>query len=115
MLDAVSARTQVPHRAELIAAACVAALAAAADLRTSIGFSAFTILLYYAITNACALRLRAPERRYPRVFAWIGMTACFGLAFSLPLDTTITGLVTVAAGSAVSRALSRGSGRATRR
>ena len=44
-------------------------------------FSAFTVLIYYAITNLAALRLPNEKRLYPPVIAWAGLTACLGLAF----------------------------------
>jgi basic amino acid/polyamine antiporter, APA family len=100
-LDAVHPRTRVPHRAELAVAAVVAAAAASVDLRSAIGFSSFAVLVYYAITNASALRLAAAERRWPRALGWAGLAGCLVLAFALPLGAVAAGAATLAAGAAV--------------
>lgn len=100
-LDAVHRRYRVPHRAELLVGALVAILVAVADLRFAIGFSAFTVLVYYAITNAAALRLGPAERRWPRWVPVVGLVACLVLAFSLPLDSALAGAGVLLAGVAV--------------
>ncbi len=100
-LDAVHPRYRVPHRAELLVGAIVATLVAVADLRFAIGFSAFTVLVYYAITNAAALRLAPHERRWPRWVPVAGLLACLVLAFSLPLDSVLVGSAVLLLGMAV--------------
>jgi APA family basic amino acid/polyamine antiporter len=59
----------------------VNALACTGSVKTTWSFSAFTVLLYYAITNLAALRLPAHARLYPRAVAWCGLGACLFLAF----------------------------------
>ena len=56
-LAAVHPRFASPHRAELVVGAVVAVIAAVADVRGAIGFSAFAVLVYYAIANASAMTL----------------------------------------------------------
>jgi APA family basic amino acid/polyamine antiporter len=68
--DAVHPRYRVPHRAEIGVGILVAATVAFADLRSAIGFSAFATLTYYAVTNASALTLERPQRRWPRGLPW---------------------------------------------
>ena len=51
-LATVHPRFGGPHRAEVAVGAVIAALAAVVDVRAAIGFSAFTVLVYYAIANA---------------------------------------------------------------
>ena len=63
-LAAVHPERKVPHRAELLVAAVVIILVSLGDLRSAIGFSSCTVLVYYAITNAAALTLR-PRPRSP--------------------------------------------------
>ncbi len=101
VLAAVHPRYRVPHRAELCVGAVVALVVAVADLRSAIGFSSFTILGYYAITNAAALRLDDTERLWPRLVPVAGLIGCFALAFSLPLASVITGTLVLLAGAAV--------------
>ena len=100
-LDAVHPRYQVPHRAELLVGLIVAIMVAVADLRFAIGFSAFTVLVYYAITNAAALSLSAEERHWPRWLAWTGMVACLVLAFSLPWTSVLAGSAVLLVGAAI--------------
>jgi APA family basic amino acid/polyamine antiporter len=51
------------------------------DVRTTWTFSAFTVLIYYSVTNLAALRLPPEDRRFPRWIAVCGLVACFFLAF----------------------------------
>jgi len=97
----VHPRTQVPHRAELAVGLIVAVLVALGDLRSAIGFSAFTVLLYYAVTNAAALRLAPAERRWPRGLAVAGLLGCVLLAFSLPPASVLGGGLVLLIGAAL--------------
>ena len=58
----------------------VAALASTGDVKTTWSFSAFTVLIYYAITNLAALQLKPENRLYHPVFPWTGLMGCLGLA-----------------------------------
>ena len=80
---AVSER-QVPGRAVLAVGALVLAVALSGGLVGAVAASAFAVLVYYAITNAAALRLADAERRVPRIVPLLGLAACCLLAFSLP-------------------------------
>lgn len=76
----------------------VAALALLGDVRITWSFSAFTVLIYYAITNLAALRLPAEHRLYPRWIAATGLIACLSLAFWVDLAVWLAGLGLIAAG-----------------
>ncbi len=102
-----SRRTPLPALALVTAA--VAGLAVFGGIRTAWTFSAFTVLLYYALTNAAALRLPPEHRRFPRAIAGLGLLGCFGLAFVVPPGIWAAGLVLLGAGFAV-RALFRTNG-----
>jgi basic amino acid/polyamine antiporter, APA family len=84
----------------------VAALALLGDVRVTWSFSAFTVLIYYAITNLAALRLPAGDRLYPRWIAAAGLVACLALAFWVDLEVWLAGLGLIAAGL-VGRAMAR--------
>jgi APA family basic amino acid/polyamine antiporter len=101
VLASVHPRYQVPDRAEIAVAVVVAVLVLTSDVRSAIGFSAFTVLVYYAIANACALTLRAHERRWPRFYAAAGLVGCLFVAASLPMRTVIGGIVVLAAAAVV--------------
>ncbi len=97
-LAAVSARARTPARAEILAALAAALVVLLADTPDAIGFSAFTVLTYYAITNASALTLSPDQRRWPRPLAALGLTGCLLLALNLPAPTILTGLAILTAG-----------------
>ena len=99
LLDAVHPRHRTPYRAELAAGAIVCFIVLVADLRSAIGFSSFAILTYYALANASAWRLTAAERRWPRWLAALGVALCAVLAFTLPGNSVIGGLILLGAGT----------------
>ncbi|MDQ3538700.1 MAG: APC family permease [Actinomycetota bacterium] len=90
-LAAVHPRRNVPHRAEVTVGVLVVALVLAVDLRGAIGFSSFTVLVYYAITNASAWTLPDDRRRWPRWLAALGLVGCAVLALSLPPPSVVSG------------------------
>ena len=92
-----------PRRAVIAVGAAVAALAAVGRVETTWSFSAFTVLVYYALTNAAALRLPAAQRRFPRAIAAVGLVACLGLAFWVEPAVWLTGAALIAAGLALHR------------
>ena len=62
------------------------------DIKITWSFSAFTVLVYYGLTNVCALRLPVEARRFPRWVAWAGLVSCFGLAFFVEWQVCLAGL-----------------------
>ncbi len=81
-----------PAMAVVVIGLAIAGLALAGNIKTTWSFSAFTILVYYAITNFCALRLPADQRLYPRWIATVGLGACLGLAFFVERTIWLSGL-----------------------
>lgn len=77
----IDERTSTPVVAVLVMAVVVGLLALVGSVKATWSFSAFTVLVYYAITNLAALRLPPAARRYPRSVAWAGLAACLFLAF----------------------------------
>jgi basic amino acid/polyamine antiporter, APA family len=76
----------------------VVALSLLGDVRTTWSFSAFTVLIYYAITNLAALRLPAEDRIYPRWVAALGLAGCLSLAFWVEATVWLAGTGLLAAG-----------------
>jgi APA family basic amino acid/polyamine antiporter len=70
----------------------VAALSATGSVETTWTFSAFTVLIYYAVTNLAALRLGEGERMFNRGWAWCGLLSCLALAFAIEWKVWATGL-----------------------
>ncbi|GAA1077781.1 APC family permease [Nocardiopsis metallicus] len=98
-LAAMSERYGVPFRAEAVVAAIVIGLILVADLTGAIAFSAFGVLVYYAITNASALRLGPDENRPPLIVPVTGLVGCVVLATSLPLPAVVAGVLVLGAGA----------------
>jgi APA family basic amino acid/polyamine antiporter len=105
-LAAVHPRYRVPHHAELAIGAITLVVVAFGGISGAISFSAFAVLLYYAIANASALTLAARERRWPRWLAGAGLAGCIVLAVSLPWPVLVAGSA-VLAGAALIRAATR--------
>jgi len=78
----------------------IAVLAAPGRVDLSWSFSAFTVLVYYALTNLAALRLPVEHRRFSRAFSWCGLGACGFLAFQVEPRVWMFGSVLLLAGLA---------------
>ncbi|HSJ60128.1 MAG TPA: APC family permease [Jiangellaceae bacterium] len=90
--SAVHPTRKIPHVAEIVVGLAVVVAVLSGGLIAVLAFSSFSVLLYYAITNAAALRLRPEERRWPRWLAWAGLVSCLLLAASLPWRTIALGV-----------------------
>lgn len=97
-LARVDARRSSPVLAVWVCGIFIAGLTLAGDVRTTWSFSAFTVLIYYAITNLAALRLPAEHRRFPRWIPAVGLAGCLGLAFWVEHRFWLAGLGVLAAG-----------------
>ena len=87
-----------PRRAVVVTGAAIAGLTLLGSVETTWSFSAFTVLVYYALTNLAALRLPAEHRRYPRAVAGLGLISCLGLAGWVEPRIWIAGLALLAIG-----------------
>jgi APA family basic amino acid/polyamine antiporter len=99
-LARVHDRHAVPHVAEVVLAGVVSLLLLVVDLRGVIGFSSFGVLTYYAIANAAALTQAGQDRIYPRVLQVIGLVGCVVLAFTVPVESLVPGVLILLAGVA---------------
>lgn len=79
----------------------IAVIALPGDIGLAWSFSAFTVLLYYALTNLAALRLAPQERRFPRWTAVAGLAGCLSLAFFVETTAWVAGIVVLLAGFAL--------------
>lgn len=77
----ISPKTKTPTPAVLLASGIIAVLVAIGDVKTTWSFSAFTVLVYYTITNFAALKMPAELRRYPQWIPVCGLVGCLGLAW----------------------------------
>lgn len=88
----ISESTSVPAVATVGVAVLIAGLVCVGDVKLTWSFSAFTVLVYYSITNLCAIRMKPVERLYPIWLAYLGLAACFTLAFFVVWKIWLTGL-----------------------
>jgi len=100
VLARVNASGTTPVPAVILTGAMIGTLVLVGDLKKTWSFSAFTVLVYYAITNAAALRLPENERRYPRWLAVAGLATCLFLAFWVDWQVWAAGLGLIAMGLA---------------
>lgn len=84
----------------LIVGGLIALLTMLGDVKTAWSFSAFTVLVYYAITNLAALQLSRSQRLYPRFFPAAGLIGCLSLAFAIEPRFWLSGLGVMAVGMA---------------
>lgn len=101
-------RRGVPVPAVLLTGGAVAALALLGDLELAWSFSAFTVLIYYAVTNLAALRLSRDERLYSPLFPLGGLAGCLFLAFWVPPPVWGAGLGLIAVGLGLRALMRRG-------
>jgi APA family basic amino acid/polyamine antiporter len=94
----ISARHGTPVVAVAVVGVLIAGLASIGSVKTTWSFSAFTVLMYYAITNLAALRLTKTQMLYPRIFPWGGLLGCLFLAFWVDWQIWLAGLGLIAAG-----------------
>jgi len=98
VLGRLNAARTTPYAAVIVAGLLIALLTLLGSVKTTWSFSAFTVLIYYAITNLCALNLPAPQRLYGRWLAWCGLGSCLGLAFWVELQIWLSGLALLISG-----------------
>jgi len=94
----VTESTKVPAVATVLVAVVIGGLVCVGDVKLTWSFSAFTVLIYYAITNLCAIRLKPEERLYPVWISYLGLLSCLSLAFFVEWRVMLTGLGLIALG-----------------
>jgi APA family basic amino acid/polyamine antiporter len=97
----------VPSPAVLLVGSGITALVLIGDIRLAWTFSAFTVLIYYAISNLAALRLSRAQRLYPPIVPALGLAGCVFLAFQVPWPVWATGLALIVGALALRAVLSR--------
>ncbi len=91
-------RNQSPVYAVIKTGVIIGIFVLTGDVALTWSFSAFTVLIYYSITNLSALFLSADQRLYPRIIPIMGLFGCLFLAFWVEPAIWITGLALLGAG-----------------
>jgi APA family basic amino acid/polyamine antiporter len=91
-------RTSEVPAAVIAVGIVIAVLVMTGSVETAWAFSAFTVLIYYAVTNLAALRLPKEQRLSPRGLADGGLIACLFLAWWVPPPIWLAGVGLILAG-----------------
>jgi APA family basic amino acid/polyamine antiporter len=91
-LSRIDARRASPVAAVWACGLLVAGIALVGNVRLTWSFSAFTVLVYYAITNLAALRLPPEKRLFPRWIPAVGLAGCLGLSVWVEPGVWIVGI-----------------------
>ncbi|MEM7586908.1 MAG: APC family permease [Acidobacteriota bacterium] len=94
----IETRSASPARAVVVVGVGVGLFALTGSVATTWSFSAFTVLVYYALTNLAALQLAPEDRLYPRWISWLGLASCLGLAFWVETRFWAAGLALIGVG-----------------
>ncbi len=94
----IASSNRTPVIAVLTSGAIIMALVLLKDIQVAWSFSAFTVLIYYAVTNISALRLPTDRRLYPRYVSWLGLLGCLSLVFWVDVQAFILGSLLIIAG-----------------
>jgi APA family basic amino acid/polyamine antiporter len=101
-LGKLHGRFSTPHYSIWILGALMALLVLFVDLTGIVAISTFTILFYYAIANAAAMRLKKEDRQYNRLVPLLGLASSLMLlVFILFISTQawIVGIACLIAGA----------------
>lgn len=82
----------VPHIGILITGFIILLLIFAGTFEFILASAAFTILLYYSITNIAAIKQPEKDRRFGMVVPVLGLAGCLAMAFSLSYNVIASGL-----------------------
>ncbi|MEO1560766.1 MAG: amino acid permease, partial [Cyanobacteria bacterium J06632_19] len=91
-----SGTTPIP--AVIAVSTIISVLVLIGNVKTTWSFSAFTVLIYYSVTNLAAFCLPSQERLYPSFLSIFGLSACMFLAFWVEPFIWQVGLALIIAG-----------------
>lgn len=94
-------RYATPHYAIAITGACTIAAIMVGDMTLVIGISTFAMLIYFVISNLCALRIPREKRQYPCIIPVIGLCTCIVMMVFLDPFVWMVGFAGIGMGIAV--------------
>lgn len=97
-LSKVNPNSKSPTAAVWMTGLIIGVLVLTGDIRFTWSFSAFTVLIYYAITNLAAFRLEEDQRLYPRWIPACGFLGCLFLALWIEPRIWIGGVILIGVG-----------------
>jgi len=100
VLATIGGPAQVPWVATCFVSVLIGGISLIGSVHLAWSFSAFTVLVYYSLTNWCALRLSKSERFLPRWISAMGLISCLTLAFWVDRQVWLFGFVLLIIGLA---------------
>lgn len=97
-LSGVNATSGSPVPAVVFTGALMAVFVLTGDITFTWSLSAFTVLIYYSLTNLSALRMDAAKRLYPVFVPIGGLFGCLFLAVWIDARAWVPGVVLIATG-----------------
>jgi APA family basic amino acid/polyamine antiporter len=97
-LAEINPKTQSPAAAVWVTGVIIGLLVLSGDVVFTWSFSAFTVLIYYAITNLSALMLPEDQRLYPKIIPALGLFGCVFLAFWIEPTIWLSGVAVLFVG-----------------
>ncbi|NJK34338.1 MAG: amino acid permease [Oscillatoriales cyanobacterium SM2_2_1] len=91
-LAQLNAKGTTPVAAILTVGLAIALITLTGNVKSTWSFSAFSVLIYYAVTNLAALQLTKEQLLFPRWLAIAGLGACLFLAFWVEWQIWLLGL-----------------------
>ncbi len=90
----------IPHIGIIATGSLILILTIVGSFEFILSSAAFTILLYYSITNIAAFQQPVREQRYGKIIPILGFVGCTLMSVSLPLKVILTGISLLIAGFA---------------
>lgn len=94
----IHSKNSIPHIGIFTTGIIILILCIFGTFEFILASAAFTILLYYSITNMAALKQPKHEQRYGKIVPVLGLIGCLLMAFSLDFQVIISGLVLLLSG-----------------
>lgn len=94
----LNAAGTTPTVAVIVMGVVIGGLALTGSVQTTWSFSAFTVLIYYSLTNLAALRLKREQRLFSAWISVLGLISCLFLAFWVDPAIWLIGLGLIVAG-----------------
>lgn len=98
LFSKVSKKEKVPVYGILLSTVVILLTVWLGELKFITQTASFTILIYYSIANLSATRLSSKERFLPTWIPWAGLILCLLMAFSLPVQSILVGLILLISG-----------------
>lgn len=98
ILSNINPQTKSPVAAVMVTGVIIGLLVISGDVVFTWSFSAFTVLIYYSITNLSALMMPKDLRLYPVWIPVVGLFGCLFLSFWIEPAIWITGVALIVVG-----------------